>query len=103
MAQLDMQGLRIFSNMPDYGSIRLNNAWICLNYDNIIFVTNVIMLYPLCYYFIFFYHDSKDKNNESYTTWFLKNYLISDVILIFVDVRKSSYLVCKVLISHLIW
>ena len=31
MARLYMQGLRRVWNMSDYGSIRLNNAWICLN------------------------------------------------------------------------
>ena len=31
MIQLYMQGLRRVPNMSDYGSIRLNNPWKCLN------------------------------------------------------------------------
>ena len=31
MVRLYMQGLHRVPNTSDYGSIRLNNAWICLN------------------------------------------------------------------------
>ena len=31
MVRLYMQGLRRVLDVSDYGSIRLNNAWICLN------------------------------------------------------------------------
>ena len=31
IARLYIQGLRRVPNMSDYGSIRLKNAWICLN------------------------------------------------------------------------
>ena len=31
MARLYMQGLDRVANMSDYGSMHLNNAWICLN------------------------------------------------------------------------
>ena len=35
MAQLYMQGLYIVLNMPEYGSICLSNAWICIMSPNV--------------------------------------------------------------------